>query len=354
MLRSTKKATDVIGLPPGTLVHVGEYRTEVVTMQLFDYTENDFVETLIDDVEQCFDYKEKDSITWININGIHDLSIIEKIGSYFNFHPLLLEDIVNTHQRPKIDDYDNHIFVILKMLYYNEEENKVIEEQVSLVLGKNYVISFQEIPGDVFESIRDRIRNGKGKIRKMSADYLLYCLLDAIVDHYYLILEHFNEEIAEMEDKLVSDPSPEFLHNIHWLKKTIISLGKSIWPLRTVISNLQRTDTDLIQHTSLIYFRDVYDHTIQVIDSIETYRDLLSAMLDVYLSSISFKMNGVMKVLTIISTIFIPLTFIAGVYGMNFKYMPELEWKAGYFLSLGIMLLVALGLLVFFKRKKWL
>ena len=353
MLRSTKKPTDVIGLAPGTLVHIGEYRTEKVSMQLFDYSELDFVETSISDVEQCFDYKEKDSVTWINIDGIHDISIVEKIGNYFNFHSLLLEDIVNTHQRPKTDDYGDHLFVILKMLYYKEEENKVIEEQVSFILGKNYVISFQEIPGDVFEFVRDRIRNGKGKVRKLGADYLLYSLIDAIVDNYYIVLEHFNDEISEMEDELVTSPDPNFLHSIHWMKKTIISFSKSIWPLRTVISGLQRTDTELLNDSTAIYFRDVYDHAIQVIDTIETYRELLSAMLDVYLSSISFKMNGIMKVLTIISTIFIPLTFIAGVYGMNFKHMPELEWKTGYYIVLGIMAAVAGGLLIFFRKKRW-
>ena len=306
------------------------------------------------EVEECFPFKDKPTVTWINIDGIQRIDVIEKIGKHFNLHPLALEDIVNTGQRPKMEDFVDYIFVVLKMLYYDEKERETKAEQLSLVLGPNWVISFQENEGDVFDPIRERIRADKGRIRKMGADYLVYALIDAVVDNYFLILEKIGEKIEEIEDELVANPAPETLQAIHNLKRQMIFLRKSVWPLREVISRLERWESQLINKSTDIYLRDVYDHTIQVIDAIETFRDMLSGMLDIYLSSVSNRMNEVMKVLTIIATIFIPLTLVAGLYGMNFRYMPELEWPWGYPLVLFFMFAIGVLMLIYFRKKKWL
>jgi len=354
MPRFIKKRSKKVGLPPGTLVHIGEKKTEKVRIAIIDYDEASFEEKQIKTIEECFPFKDKTTVTWINIDGIHDIKIIEKIGRHFDLHPLILEDIVNTGQRPKIEDFEDYIFIVLKMLYYNEKEDEIQAEQVSLILGSNFVISFQEREGDVFNPIRERIRSGKGRIRKMGADYLTYALIDTIVDSYFIILEKLEEKIESMEEELVTNPTPETLQAIHHLKREMIFLRKSVWPLREVVSLLERGESVLIHESTRIYLRDVYDHTIQVIDTIETSRDMLSGMLDIYLSSISNRMNQVMKVLTIIATLFIPLTFIVGIYGMNFGYMPELESPWGYPVVLLVMAGISILMLVYFKRKKWL
>src|SRR4030066_1376027 len=354
MPKLVKKRSKKTGLPPGALIHIGDKKTENVEITLIDYDEAQYQEREIKKIEECFPFKDKPVVTWLNINGIHDAEIMEKIGEYFGLHPLLLEDIMNTDQRPKIEDFGDYIFIILKMIYNNEKKNEIEIEQVSLILGLNFVISFQEKEGDVFNSIRERIRRGKGKMRKSGADYLAYSLMDAIVDSYFLILERTGEKIEEMEEKLIANPTPKTLQGIHNLKRDMIFLRKSVWPLREVISGLERTESSLIEESTGIYLRDVYDHSIQVIDTIETFRDMISGMLDIYLSSISNKMNEVMKLLTIIATIFIPLTFIAGIYGMNFAYMPELQWRWGYFGVLFIMAVVSITMLIYFRKKKWL
>ncbi len=348
--RRSRKA----GLPPGTLVHIGEKRTETVRIIYIDYDEDKFAEKQISSIEECFPFKATPTVTWINIDGIHDVDMIEKLGKQFELHPLILEDIVNTEQRPKLEDFDKYMFIVLKMLSFDDQRQAVEAEQVSFVVGANFVISFQERIGDVFDNVRDRIRNGKGKVRKMEADYLCYALLDAIVDSYFGILEKLGEKIESMEEELVTDPTEKTMKKIHLMKRQMISLRKSIWPLREVIGGLQRAESTLIKETTGIYLRDVYDHTIQIIDTIESFRDMVSGMLDIYLSSISNKMNAVMKVLTIIATLFIPLTFIAGLYGMNFEYMPELKWRWGYAAILMVMATVAVIMLIYFRRKKWL
>ncbi|MDH5661815.1 MAG: magnesium/cobalt transporter CorA [Elusimicrobiota bacterium] len=353
MAKVIKKVSRKTGLPPGTLIHVGKRGEERVNISIIDYDEKHYQEKETENIEECFPFKDKPTVTWINIGAIHKIEIIEKIGKHFDLHPLLLEDILNTDQRPKMEDFDDYIFVVLKMLYYDEKEKEIISEQVSLIIGSNFVISFQEKEGDVFNPIRDRIRNAKGRIRKMGADYLAYALIDAIVDNYFIILEKIGEKIEGMEDELVANPTPETLQTIHNLKRDTISLRKSVWPLREGISILERSESPLIQESTGIFLRDVYDHTIQVIDTIETFRDMVSGMLDIYLSSISNRMNEVMKVLTIIATIFIPLTFIAGIYGMNFKYMPELEWHWAYFAVLSIMVVVGILMIFYFRRRKW-
>lgn len=349
-----KKASNKVGLPPGALVHVGEKKAEKIRITIMDYDRMAFEEKEVETVEECFPFKEKPSITWINVDGLHEVDIVEKLGKHFNLHPLVMEDILHTGQRPKMEDLDDYIFVVLKMFYYDDENDALRSEQISIVLGSNFVISFQEVPGDVFNSLRERIRNGKGRARRMGADYLAYALIDSIVDHYFILLEKCGERIDRMEEELAENPQPKTLQDIHNLKQEIVFLRKSVWPLREVISGLERAESPLIHDDISMYLRDVYDHTIQVIDSVETYQDILSGMLDLYLSSVSNKMNEVMKVLTIFASIFIPLTFIAGIYGMNFEFMPELKVRWAYPALWGVMVGVAVTLLVLFKRKRWL
>ncbi len=348
-----RKREKKIGLPPGTPVYVGEMKEEEVKISIIDYDETHFQEREGKTIEECFPFKDTPTVTWINIDGIHDVDIIEKIGKHFELHPLIMEDIMNTEQRPKMEDFGNYLYVVLKMLYYDDEENETKVEQVSMILGDNFVISFQEREGDIFDSVRERLRNGKGRIRKMQADYLAYSLLDTIVDNYFTILEKLGDRIEELEERMVIDPKSETLHEIHRLKREMVFLRKSVWPLRELINGMERGESPLIHKATRIYLRDVYDHTIQVIDTVETYRDMLSGMHDTYLSSISNRMNEIMKVLTIIATIFIPLTFIAGVYGMNFEFMPELKWRWAYFIVWGVIIVIAIYMITYFKRRKW-
>jgi len=360
MPRFIKRSSKTIGLPPGSLVHVGEKRTAEVKITVIDYDEKNFEEKEVKKVEECFPFKEKPTVTWINVDGVHQVNVIEKIGKHFDLHPLILEDIVNTDQRPKMEDNDGYIFIVLKMLYHSEKDDEIKAEQVSLILGKNFVLSFQESEGDVFDFVRARIKNSKGRIRKAGADYLIYALLDAVIDNYFLILEKIGEKFEVMEEELVTNPVPKTLQAIHNMKREMIFLRKSVWPLREVISGLQRGETKLMQKSTNIYLRDMYDHTIQVIDTIETFRDMISGMLDIYMSSMSNKMNEVMKVLTIFAAIFIPLTFVAGLYGMNFSpdaspfNMPELNFYWGYPLALFAMAVIGGIMLIYFRRKKWL
>ncbi len=354
MPKLMKKRSKKAGLPPGTLIHIGERKTEEIKITIMDYDETQFQEKEAKTFEECFPYKGRPTVTWINVDGIHQVQTLEKLGECFELHPLTLEDILNTDQRPKIEDFGEYMYVVLKMFSYDDKSNEILIEQVSLILGANFVLSFQENVGDVFNPIRERIRSGKGKIRKMGADYLVYALLDAIVDNYFIILEKIGEQIEFLEEKLVINPVPETLNIIHKLKKEMLFFRKSVWPLREVISVLERGESQFIKGSTKIFLRDVYDHNIQIIDTIETLREMLSGMLDIYLTGISNRLNAVMKVLTIIATIFMPLTFIAGVYGMNFKFMPELEWRWGYPLILFVMIAIGILMLFYFKRKKWL
>jgi magnesium transporter len=354
MLELFRKTSKKVGLSPGTLVHIGEKKVEKVRITVIDYDAEQFQEKETKTIEECFPFKDTPTVTWINIDGLHEVEIIEKIGKHFAIHPLIQEDILHTGQRPKMEDMESYIFVVARMLVYNDETGEIESEQVSLILGANYVISFQEKVGDIFDPVRERIRNGRGRIRRMKADYLAYALVDTLVDNYFVILEKLGEKIEGMEDELVANPTPETLQTIHILKREMIFLRKSVWPLREVISSLERGESSLIYESTGMYFRDVYDHTIQVMDTVETYRDMVSGMLDTYLSSLSNRMNEVMKVLTIIATIFIPLTFVAGIYGMNFEFMPELKWHWGYFAALGLMVVIFIGMVFYFRRKRWL
>jgi magnesium transporter len=350
----SQKRSKKIGLPPGSMVFIGEKKLETTSLQIINYGEEHFQEKEANTIEECLQFKDLPTTTWFNVKGLNKTDEIGKLGRYFNLHPLLLEDIVNTDQRPKLDDYGDYLFIVFKMLHYKEQESIIKSEQISLILGNNFVISFQEGAEDIFIPIRDRIRNDKGIARKMGADYLAYALMDTVVDNYFTILEKFGDNIEFLEEEVVENPETETLQMIHSLKRELIFLRKSIWPLRDVVSRMERGGSKLIRNNTAIYLRDVYDHTIQVIDSIETYRDILSGILDIYFSSISNKMNEIMKVLTIIGTIFIPLTFLTGIYGMNFTYMPELSFTYGYPIVLLLMLIIV-GIMVFyFRRKKWL
>lgn len=345
--RISKKA----GMPPGSLIHIGEKTNDPITITVMDYhTDGKVTELCTRDPTIISRYRDSPSITWINIDGIYDTSVIRVIGETFSIHPLTLEDLMNTTQRPKYEEYPEYLFLVQRML--TRSDGEIRSEQVSMIVTKTCVLSFQERVGDVFDSIRLRIRN-KGKMINYGTDFLCYSLMDTIVDAYFEILESFGEDIEVLEDTLIQNPDPDTVVSIRRLKRDLIILRKAVWPLREALSSLERSDTPLISDQIGIYFRDIYDHTIQVIDAVETQRDLTGGMLDLYLSTISFKMNEVMKVLTIIATIFIPLTFIAGVYGMNFAYMPELDWEIGYPATLLLMFGISLLMLGYFRKKRW-
>jgi magnesium transporter len=340
------------GLPPGTVVYVGKQKVEQSVIKIMQYQNGNFFEKDTQSFEDVVASRDFSGVTWVNVDGLN-VDVIESVGELFNLHPLTVEDIAQTEQRAKLEDFDNYVYIVLRMLEYDKQENEIISEQLSVILGSNWLISFQESVGDIFDPIRERLRNDKGRIRKMSAAYLVYTLIDAVVDNYFSVLEKMGEKIEDLEDELISNPEPSTVQAIHKLKRQSISLRKSVWPLRELINNFGHCESDLIDKQTHLYLRDVYDHTIQVIDSIETFRDMLAGMLDIYLSSMSNRMNEVMKVLTIIATIFIPLTLISGIYGMNFRQMPELDSPLGYPLVLASMLFVAVGMLVYFWRKKW-
>lgn len=321
-------------------------------ISIIDYDAKQFQEKEVKKIEECFPFKKTSSVSWINVVGINQTEIIKQLDEYFGLHPLVLEDIQNLEQRPKIEDFGDYIYIAIKMLNYSEK--KINSEQLSIILGKNFVITFQTGKNkDIFDSIRERIRKNKGKIRKMQADYLVYRIMDRTIDNYFDILENFGYEIEFLEEQLVSNPGKNTLQLLHDLKRDMIQIRKSVWPLREIISALERGESSLIKNATRIYLRDVYYHTIQLVDNIETSRDILSEMIDVYLSSINNKTNEIMKVLTIIATIFMPLTFLVGLYGMNFKYFPEIYWKYGYLLFWMIAGVIIISMLFYFKKKKW-
>jgi magnesium transporter len=355
MSMRSKPRSRKAGLPPGALIHIGDKLTEATRMTVLDYDEAQVQEKEIKTVDECRPFKDRPTVTWVQMVGLQDTNILEELGTVFGLHPLTLEDILNTDQRPKMEDFGEYIYVVLKTFYSaGDQWDDIVPEQISIVLGAGFVISFQERESDLFKPIIERIMAGKGRLRKSGADYLTYSLVDTIVDHYFGILETLGEKIEVTEEALIKNPSTATLQAIQLLKRKMLFLRKSVWPLRETINSLGRAESPLIHESSSIYFKDIYDHTIQVIDTIETFRDMLSGMLDIYLSSISNRMNEIMKMLTIIATIFMPLTFLAGVYGMNFKYMPELEWPWGYFMILAIMITIAVSMLFYFRKRKWL
>jgi len=349
------------GLPPGTPVHVGERKAQEVRITIVNYDREGCRTQTAARPEECDAAREKPGITWINVDGLHQVELIEKIGACFNLHPLTVEDICNTTQRPKLDLFDDHLFLVVRTQRYQPASRTLEPDQISLVLGPNFLLTFQEQGGEMFAGVRQRLAGGKGRIRSMGPDYLAYALLDAVVDNYFTVLEQLGEEIEAVEDEVIANPEQTTIHRIHLLKRELILLRKSVWPLREILGSLMRQEEqELIGEATNIYLRDLYDHTIQVIDTLETYRDVVAGLLDIYLSSLSNRMNEIMKVLTIFAVIFIPLTFIAGVYGMNFNpesspwNMPELNWYWGYPLALGLMVALVAAMLIYFKRKRWL
>jgi len=353
MSRQLQKMKNRIGLAPGTMVHIGSQKAETTGISLIDYDLTSFTEKKLNTINEVFPSFRSETASWTNIDGLHNMELFAELSKELKLHPLLMEDILDTSQRPKLEIYSDHLLVILKMITWNYQDKHIDFEQVSFVLGKNYLLSFQERQGDVFEHVRLRIHNPQSRIRKMKADYLLYSLLDAIVDSYFLMLSTVGDQIEELEEELIENPSNDILSTIHHLKRDILFLRKSIWHLRTVISNLNREDFQYITPELHTYLRDLYDNTVQVMDTIETYREIISGMLDIYLSSLSNRMNQVMKVLTIFAAIFIPLTFVAGVYGMNFHYMPELSYKWAYPIWWVFVIIITVGMVLYFKKKKW-
>ena len=343
-----------IGMHPGALMPVDDQKSTPVTITVTNYDEQSLDEFKTQNPDDAFRFKDKPSTTWIDIDGVHSPDVIEKIGTQFCLHPLTMEDILNTGGRLKIEDFDGYIYISLNMLSYDESTGETHGEHVSIVFNCNTVITFQENPGDVFNPIRERIHANKTRMRKLGPAYLAYSLVDAIIDNYFIVLEKLGEIIADCEDNLILEPDRNTLSQLHNLKREMIFVRRSVWPLREIISIWGRVDSELVTDYTRTYLRDAYDHIVQAIDMIEVYRDMLTSMLDIYLSSVSNRMNEVMKVLTIIATIFIPLTFIVGVYGMNFEHMPELRWRFGYLLIWAIIIAVAIWMLAWFRRKKWL
>ncbi len=355
MARYVRKVSEKAGLPPGTAVHIGERKPGRVRIRVLDYDRDQAAEYEIRDIREVFRFRDTPSVSWINIDGLHDIRLIEQLGAHFGFHPLFLEDIVNTASRSKIEDFGSYVFIVLKMLSQDRDDGrKIVSEHVSLIFSEKYVISFQEREGDVFDSIRKRIVSAAGRLRTQGADYLAYRLMDAIVDNYFTLIESIGEQVDDTEEALMNMPEKETIHVIHRLKSENLFLRKSIFPLRDILSYLERGESDLVKPETRVYFRDVYDHTIQIMDTLETLRDVLSGMMDIYLSSMSNRMNEVMKVLTVFASLFIPLTFLVGVYGMNFDYMPELYWRWSYPVLWMVMIGMGVSLLVFFRKKKWL
>ena len=350
---SGESLTEKTGLPPGVLVYIGHHPKEKGLITVMDYNEEQMEEYIANTPQECFPLKDSETVSWINLDGVQDIKLTEALGMHFGLDNLVLEDILNMEQRPKVEFFHDHVFFSLKMMSYDKPNNHVVSEQVSFVLGKNYVVSFQERHGDVFEPVRSRLRNKWGSIRYNGSDYLAYALVDVIVDHYFEILEKISKDIDEIEEEVMQNPKEALMRRLQLNKRHIKRLQHSIHPLRDAILRIQRNETKLISDNTLKYFKDVRDHTFQVIDNIDSCQDLNASVQQIYHSSLSHKMNQVMKMLTIISTLFIPLTFIVGVYGMNFHYMPELSSRYGYWVIWLLVLTLTCIQLYFFKRKKW-
>jgi|TARA_R100000479_G_scaffold70100_3_gene33809 magnesium transporter len=339
---------------PGTVTYTGKKENIATKVEIIDYSKDHYNREDSGNIEDAFGFETSENITWININGLNNTKEIERLGEYYNLHPLIQEDIVTTNQRPKMDEYEEYLFIVFKMLHYSDD-GEFFNEHVSMVVGKDYVTTFQEADGDVWDGLRDRIENAKGRVRNKGADYLMFALLDAVVDNYFSVIETLSAKIEYIEDQLFEDKVEEDItQDIQVLKKEILRIRRAVVPLREVINRLEKTDTALIEVRTQNYIRDLYDHIIQVSESVDIYREMIWGLMDMYMTTISNKMNEVMKVLTIMASIFIPLTFMAGIYGMNFEHMPELHLRYGYYYLWAAMILVFFGLLWYFKRKKWL
>jgi magnesium transporter len=354
MKKKKMKRSHKVGLPPGSLIHLGERKAAEAKISLIEYNQTEFSELCYLDIDSAIENRKQNCVSWLNIDGLHETDLISATGIKYNLHPLVLEDILNTDNRPKVEEFDDHLFVSLKMIHVNQKLKEIESEQISFILGKNWLVSFQEQEGDIFGQVRERLRESKGLIRQKSSDYLLYRLIDTVVDHYFFALEHIADTSEELEQAVLKSSEKEQLKQIQTLKKEIIDLKRAIFPLREIVSTLQKEDHYLIEKATLRYLRDVYEHIIQMNDSLDSSREAAKNIMDLYLSGINNKMNEVMKVLTIISTIFIPLSFVAGLYGMNFDNIPELHWKYGYYAVWVVFIVAVSGMLYYFKRKDWL
>ena len=354
MATVSKRKRKPAGSAPGSVVYVGSEKNSPVTISRLAYNSAGYEPAREVTAAECRPPGDGEGIVWYTVDGVHDVEALKTIGDNFGLHPLVLEDISNTTQRPKIEAFEGYVFIASKMMSSDGRVAKVKSEHTSIIYGKNFVILFLEDPGDLFQPVRQRIEAGKGRIRRYGPDYLVYALLDATIDYYFNVIEAVGERIERLEDEVVNKPTAATLSGIHKVKREIISLRRTVWPMREVVNGMVRDDSPFITDETRIFLRDLYDHTLHVIDSIETLRDIITGTLDVYLSSISHRLNEVMKVLTVMSSIFIPLTFIVGVYGMNFKYMPELEWVWGYPAVWITMVTLSVGLLAFFRRRNWL
>lgn len=353
-LSKRPKSTKALNQAPGTVTYVGTKENVETKLEVIDYNGEGFERYTSKSPEDAFKFDQEDRITWINIDGLSNTKEIEKLGQYYELHPLIIEDIVNTNQRPKIDEYQDYFFIVAKMLYH-KDNGHLENEHISMVLGKNYVLTFQEAGGDVFDGVRERLSKAKGRIRSRGADYLVFALLDAIVDHYFVVVEEMSDKIESLEEQLFdAQPSDDITFEIQELKRTMLRIRRAVFPLREVVSRFEKVESSLVDEQTRNYIRDLYDHMLQVSENIEIYREMTWGLMDMYMTTINHKMNEVMKVLTIMASIFIPLTFIAGVYGMNFENMPELQWEYGYFILLAIMFVLGLVMVVYFKNKKWL
>jgi len=339
---------------PGTVTYVGRKKSSETLLEVIDYNKEHFERFNSKQPVDAFNFDHPDRITWVNLDGLSNTKNIEKVGKYYELHPLIIEDIVNTSQRPKIDEYQDYLFIVAKMLYF-KTNGKLENEHISFVLGKDYVLSFQEAGGDIFDGVRDRIERANGRIRSNGSDYLVFALLDAIVDNYFIVLDEITEKVEDLEERLFeSKPNEEITYEIQDLKRTILKIRRAVLPLREVISRLEKMDNPIIKSRTKNYINDLHDHIIHVSENIDLYREITWGLMDMYMTMISNRMNEVMKVLTIMASIFIPLTFIAGIYGMNFEYMPELHWKYSYYVLWGIMITLFVLMIFYFKRKKWL
>ncbi len=342
------------GLPPGTLIHIGKKKSDQQRITVFDYDHEQLTEFECKSVEDVYPFKDKKSVTWINVDGLHDTDSIARLGEHFNIHPLVLEDILNTKMRPQVEEHDDFLFISLKMLGVSEDQKNIVSEQISFILGENWLISFQERQGDIFDGLRHRAKDTKRPLRRRGNDYLLYRLLDTIVDHYYFIVEHINEKIEEIDKKVLVDPTDEFIFDVQKLKTKVINFRRVITPVRDILATVRKDENEFFEESTLIYLNDVYDHVIQLQETVESQKESLTSLLELHTSLLGHKMNQIMKVLTIMASIFIPLTFVAGIYGMNFEYMPELSFRYGYFVIWGVMISIFIGMMIFFQRKKWL
>ncbi len=343
-----------VGVPPGTLIQAAEGSYQAAGKTLFEYDEQECNERVVTGQIDFDSIKNPSKISWLNIDGIQDSPTLEQIGKVFEIHPLVLEDIQNPDLRPKIDDYPDYTFISFKMLRWDEENDEAASEQVSLILGKGFAISFQERVGDVFEQVRERLRAGKGRIRKLGADYLVYALVDAVVDNYFTVLERLEDEFEEVEDQVVYRASLNAVPRIHRLRSQAVLFRRAVWPLRESIHEIIKGEHELITEETVVFYRDVYDHVLEVVDTVELYRETVAGLLNSHQSNQNKQLNATMKVLTIIATFFLPPTFLVGVYGMNFHYMPELAWKWGYPAVWGLIVLITVGMVWYFKKKKWL